>query len=286
MGKSKRAISSSTAIILFVVIVLAAGIGFYELTSRSTTSSTSQQTSSNQLSSLTSASTTLSFTSASSSVSTFSSSVVSSTSSSVAETSSQTNATIAVLEDLGTQLGYLNNHNVEALANFYSSSSVVNWTGQAGGLGGIYTGTSNILILYIGSFSHVTNLVVHSSNLSSTAYGQNNVSVNFDLLLQGFSTTLGNLSARIMVSQIWQNQFGTWIIQHETWNYLSFTTTNPVTSTVFPQWGLALQGRNPDLASEHLLEWYAAPYVAAGIYGGILVIFLTAMYRRKRNSQS
>lgn len=163
----------------------------------------------------------------------------------------------------------------------------MNWTGDAGGLGGVYTGTSNIIILYIGSFSHVTNLVVHTANLSATAQGAENVSLNFDLSMEGYSTQLGNLTARVLVTQDWQNQAGTWSIQNETWDYLSFTTTNPVTSTVFPQWGLALEGRNPDLASEHLLEWYAAPYVAGGIYASIVAIFFIAMVKkRSRRSQS
>jgi hypothetical protein len=186
-----------------------------------------------------------------------------------------------VLENVATQLSYLNNRNIEALANFYTSTSVVNWTGDAGGLAGVYTGTSNILILYIGSFAHVTNLRVHTANLSATEISPANITVKFDLLLEGYSTTLGNLTAKIFVTQDWVNQDRTWYIQRETWNYLTFTTSNPVTSTVFPQWGLALEGKNPDLASEHLLEWYAAPYVAAGIYGAIIAIFCVAILKRR-----
>jgi len=274
---SSRSIATSIVVILIVSIVVIAGIGFYVISSmpRSSTSTSFAISSSLALTTLTTLSTKIL------TESSFNSSSTSSSYSSTSTAPESTNATIIVLEDLGTQLNYLNTRNIEALANFYSGSSVVNWTGQAGGLGGTYSGTSDILILYIGSFSHVSNLVAHTSNLSATVYDPSDIALNFDLFLQGTSTTLGNLSASVRVSQDWQNQNGNWIIQHEIWNYLSFTTINPVTSTVFPQWGLALAGRNPDLASEHLLEWYGAPYFAAGIYGAIIILFGAAVLRRK-----
>ncbi len=101
--------------------------------------------------------------------------------------------------------------------------------------------------------------------------------ITFNLSLKGHITVVGNLSASIQVSQNWINSGGTWTIQKETWNYITFTTTNPGTATVFPQWGLSLEGKSPDLASEHVLEWDAAPYVAAGIYGSIITIFGTSI---------
>jgi hypothetical protein len=194
----------------------------------------------------------------------------------------KTNVTAAVLSQLDGLVQDLNTRDIDALANYYTSTSVVNWTGHVQGLGGVYNGVSNILILYISSLAHTQNLVANYSGLRLIFTRSDNASVIFRLSLEGFSTVLGNLSAKVNVSQIWIESTGVWTIQNETWDYITFVTTNPSTSTVFPQWGLTLAGKSPDLASEHVLEWDAAPYVAAGIYASILCMFVASIVVRQR----
>jgi len=260
--------------IVIVIIIIAAVAGVLLL---SKSSSTTAVTTSSIPSTTTSSSSTSPSTSTSSSSS-------SSSSSSVASGSS--NQTAEVEAQLQTWIGYFNSRNVESLGNFYTSTSVDNWTGNTQGLGGIYNGVGNIRILYGSSISHTTSLNATYGNLTAVQNGPNNVTLNFGLILNGHSTVVGNLTAHVLVTQNWIYSGGAWTIQKETWDYLTFTTSNPGTATVFPQWGLSLEGKSPDLASEHVLEWDAAPYVAAGIYGSIIVIFALALMVRARKQRN
>jgi hypothetical protein len=273
---STRAIATMAIVgIVIVIIVIAAVAGVLLLGKSSTTSTTSTVVSSSS-SSVTTSSSSLSTSSSSSSTSVASSS----------QSGSSTSGDVAAVEaQLQTWIGDFNSRNVESLGNFYTSTSVDNWTGQAQGLEGIYNGVGNIRILYGSSISHTDRLTANYSNLQAVSNSPGNVTLTFTLMLNGHSTVVGNLSATIDVTQNWVNSGGTWTIQHETWNYLTFTTTNPGTATVFPQWGLSLEGKSPDLASEHVLEWNAAPYVAAAIYGSIIAIFILALMVRIRKQK-
>jgi hypothetical protein len=177
-----------------------------------------------------------------------------------------------------------NNRDASSLSNFYMSTSVVNWTGQAQGLQGIYTGKENIAILYGSSIGHTDKLIANDTNVQATASGPN-VTVTFVLNLVGHSNVVGNLTAVVDVTQVWVQSGGSWSIQNEIWNYQKFTTTNAGSATVFPQWGLELQGKSVNLADEHVLEWNAAPYVAAAIYGSLIAIFALALMVRVRKQK-
>jgi hypothetical protein len=275
---SNRAIATMAIVgVVIVIIIIAAVAGVLLLGKSTTTSSTSTTSSSSSSSSIIPPSTTSSSSSSSSS-----STSISSSSSSQ---SSNSGDVAAVQAQLTTWVSDFNSRNVEALGNFYTGTSVDNWTGHAQGLQGIYPGVSNIRILYGSSISHTDRLTANISNINAVESTPGNVTVTFNLSLNGHSTVVGNLSASIAVTQDWVNSGGTWTIQHEVWNYLSFTTTNPGTATVFPQWGLSLEGKSPNLASEHVLEWNAAPYVAAAIYGSIIAIFVLALMVRARRQK-
>lgn len=258
--------------IVIVIIIIAAVAGVLLLGKSSSSTTTTTTTSSSSTAPLSS--------------STTSSSSTSSSSSSSSSSSASSGDVAAVEAQLTNWIADFNSRNVEALGNYYTSTSVDNWTGHAQGLEGIYNGVGNIRILYGSSISHTDRLNATYSNLTATSNGPGNVTLNFNLVLNGHSTVVGNLSADVAVTQVWVNSGGTWTIQSETWNYLTFTTTNPGTATVFPQWGLSLEGKSPDLASEHVLEWDAAPYVAAGIYGSIIVIFALALMVRARKQKN
>jgi len=274
---SNRAIATMAIVGIVVVIIVIAAVAGVLLLGKSSTTTTVSTTSTSSSSSSTPPS-------SSSSTSSSSTSMSSSTSSS-SQSSGSSGDTAAVEAQLTTWIADFNSRNVESLGNFYTSTSVDNWTGHAQGLEGIYNGVGNIRILYGSSISHTDRLTANYTNLQATSNGPGNVTLTFNLSLNGHSTVVGNLTASILVTQNWVNSGGTWTIQHEVWNYQSFTTTNPGTATVFPQWGLSLEGKSPDLASEHVLEWNAAPYVAAGIYGSIIVIFALALMVRIRKQK-
>jgi len=175
-----------------------------------------------------------------------------------------------------------NNRNVEGLANFYTSTSVVNWIGNTEGLGAIYNGQGNIRILYSASIGHTETFSFTPSNITTTVLGPNTVNVTLNAHLLGTSANLGNITAQVKVEQQWVNSGGTWSIQKELWDYTSFTASNPITSTVFPQWGLQISGQNPDLSSEHVFEWNIAPYLASVVYAVIVGVAIFALVARSR----
>ncbi len=85
----------------------------------------------------------------------------------------------AVEAQLVTWVGYFNSRNVEALGNFYTSTSVDNWTGNAQGLEGIYNGVGNVRILYGSSISHTDKLIANYSNVNAVSNGPGNVTNHF-----------------------------------------------------------------------------------------------------------
>ena len=159
-----------------------------------------------------------------------------------------------------------NSRDVTALGNFYATDAVVDWTGQASGLTGVYNGQGNIRILYGSSIGKTTTLVANISNYNEKDINPSNANVSLTLTLNGVSTVVGNLSISIDVNQRWNYVSGQWQIVKETWNYVKFYEARPVTSTTFPQWTALKEGQNPDLVSEKSFEWHAGPYVAASVY--------------------
>jgi ketosteroid isomerase-like protein len=270
---SNRAIARMATIgIVVVIVVIAAVAGVLALSQSGTSTPTTSST-------ITTAPTTTPTTSSVATTTTSSPSTMTTNSQ-----SGGTGDTQAVLAQLPNFIAAFNARDASALSNFYTSTAVVNWTGQAQGLQGIYSGKENIAILYGSSIGHTDKLVANDSSVSATASGPN-VTVTFTLNLVGHSNVVGNLTAKVTVTQTWVQSGGSWLIQNETWNYLSFTTTNAGSATVFPQWGLALEGKSPNLADEHVLEWNVAPYVAAAIYGSIIAIFALALMVRVRKQK-
>jgi hypothetical protein len=178
-----------------------------------------------------------------------------------------------------------NSRNVVGLGNFYSSNAVVDWTGQASGLAGVYNGVGNIRILYGSSIGKTTTLIANISNLQANAVNPSNYNVTLTLNMNGLSSVVGTLSITVAVNQQWNYVGGSWTIVKETWNYLVFNEQYPVSATTFPQWTAIKEGLNPNLVSEKSFEWHAGPYVAATVYaflGGIAAIGVI-MYRKNRS---
>jgi hypothetical protein len=176
-----------------------------------------------------------------------------------------------------------NSRDVTGLGNFYAQTSVVDWTGHASGLAGVYKGQSNVRILYGSSIGKTSVLNANISNYNEKVINPSNVNVTLTLNMQGNSSVVGALTIQVQANQQWNYVGGSWQIVKETWNYVTFNEQFPVSSTTFPQWTALKEGQNPNLVSEKSFEWNAGPYVAVSIYaflGGVVAIgFL--MYRRK-----
>lgn len=178
-----------------------------------------------------------------------------------------------------------NSRDVTGLGDFYATDAVVDWAGQAPGLTGVYNGQGNIRILFGSSIGKTTTLIANISNYSEKDINPSNANVSLTLTMNGVSTVVGNLSISIDANQRWNYVGGQWQIVKETWNYVKFYESTPVSSTTFPQWTAMKLGQNPNLVSEKSFEWHAGPYVAASVYAflvGILVFGALKLKNRPR----
>jgi len=178
------------------------------------------------------------------------------------------------------------NREVQNLLKFYTPSAVVAWTGNTQGLGGVYQNQGNIELLYAASIGHTSTINESVSNLQVKVIDANTINATENVFLKGHSTVVGDLNATVNAQQQWVNSGGTWNIQKENWNYLTFNVQNAGESTVFPQWSLQLSGHSPNLAQMHTVEWNVAPYLGAAIYVVIAAVVATALWmsRRRRNT--
>ena len=174
-----------------------------------------------------------------------------------------------------------NNRDVTTIKTLFTSTSAIAWTGSAGGLQGTYSGVDGAGIVYSTSVGHTTSLVAKESNLHIQFAG-NTGTVGYRLNITGVSNVIGKFNTTADISQVWVYQGGAWTIQTDDWNYLSFESNNPSTATVFPQWGLTLNGKSPSLAGEHVLEWNVAPFLAIGIYATIVALGVALIITRVR----
>ncbi len=172
-----------------------------------------------------------------------------------------------------------NNRDVTTIKTYFTSTSAISWTGSAGGLQGTYTGVDGAGIVYATSIGHTTSLAAAESRLHIQLAGETGT-VGYRLNVTGMSNVIGAFNTTADVSQVWVYQGGAWTIQTDDWNYLSFESNNPSQATVFPQWGLTLNGKAPSLAGEHVLEWNVAPYLAVGIYATIIALGVALIWAR------
>jgi hypothetical protein len=177
-----------------------------------------------------------------------------------------------------------NNRDVTSIKNFFTSASAISWTGAAGGLQGTYSGVDGAGIVYATSVGHTTSLTTKETKLAISLAG-NTGTVGYQLNITGVSNIVGKFNSTADVSQVWVYQGGAWTVQTDDWNYLSFASNNPSQATVFPQWGLTLNGQPPSLAGEHVLEWNVAPYLALGIYATIVALGIGLIWVRLRRQK-
>jgi hypothetical protein len=186
-----------------------------------------------------------------------------------------------VLAQIAALQQYYDERNATAISSFYNSTSVVNWFGYANGLGGVYIGSSNIQLLLTAMLESTTSYNINFTNIQTKVDGASAVNATSFAIAKGVSNTVGVENMTADVSQEWVLSNSMWTIQKEDWNFTLFNAQNPSTDTVFPQWGLSLNGQNPNLADEHVIEWNYAPYVAAAIYVSLVAVVAVALWVRR-----
>jgi hypothetical protein len=176
-----------------------------------------------------------------------------------------------------------NSRDVPGLSTFYATDAAVTWNG-APGLTGTYDGIGNVRILYGSSIGKTTLLIANLTNYNEMQISPGNSNVSLTLTMNGHSTVVGNLSISVDANQQWNYVGGHWQIVKETWNYVKFYESTPVSATTFPQWTALKEGQNPNLVSDKSFEWHAGPYVAASVYAFLVgVLAFGALKFRSRS---
>lgn len=130
----------------------------------------------------------------------------------------------------------LENKSVEGIVALHSNSSVVSWFGPADYDSGKIL--DNLTTYYGGLMSANTNYNQATlSNLTIMELAPHVINASFSLLLQGseiggglgFHLGTGAFNYTIYVEQQWVNQGGNWVIQRESWDFLSLWIQYPLT---------------------------------------------------------
>lgn len=179
----------------------------------------------------------------------------------------------------------LNARNVDGLLSLYSPESVLVWSGNVGGLAGMYTGDQNIRLIYATTVGKSVSLDANLSNYQQNVISPTIVNATYQIKLLANSTAAGIVHATIDVTEEWTGVTGAWQISKENWAYTqydsSYIDAGIPSATTFPQWGYELKGGNPNLVSEKSFEWHAGPYIAASVYAFLFgVLALTALRLR------
>jgi hypothetical protein len=193
------------------------------------------------------------------------------------------NATVAqVMQDY-------NQRDVDGLASFYTSNSVLVWSGALVGLQGQYMG-GNIMLLYATTIGKSSTVNASISNLAEKVISPTVTNATFVVHMLANSTVAGIVTATIDATQEWNWNGAKWQILKENWAYIlydsSYVDEGLPSVTTFPQWGYELKGGNPNLVSEKSFEWHAGPFVAASVYAfliGVLVLGAFSYAENKGN---
>lgn len=136
-------------------------------------------------------------------------------------------------------LSLFSSKNVSATVSQYTDDANVTYEGQAAGLQGNYTGTSDIRILIAADISKTTlffiaNETQPSIQVETMGSGDSVVSVvvNSTFNFRGESPVFGNINGTVSARTTFVpgSASGNWLISNETWNYLSYWVQYPVST--------------------------------------------------------
>jgi hypothetical protein len=190
---------------------------------------------------------------------------------------------------LQTHIANVNARNVIAAVADYTPTATMIWEGNTQGLGGTYTGSSNIRFTYQTAIGGATALSYTLSNFTASGVSGNaNAAIatateNFT----GSSTVLGNFHGSIQATYDYVNQGGKWLIEQETSNYQSFNTQFSLGATTFPQWqvsGPPLPFRYSESPFKNFVYYYGGALAAIAIAGYLASLPLVVYVRKKRGS--
>jgi hypothetical protein len=208
-------------------------------------------------------------------------------STSTQSSSSSALPTIPVRTEVDQFIKDFNNRNVDAVVAFYAPSSTLVWSGNVGGLAGLYSPAGNIRLIYATTVGKSVTLDANVSNYAEKTISPTVTNATFLIEMVENSTAAGIVHATIHVTQEWVWGNAGWQISKENWAYAKFDSSyideGLPAATTFPQWGYQLKGGNPNLVEEKSFEWHAGPYVAASVYAFLFgVVAIVALRFRSR----
>ena len=210
-----------------------------------------------------------------------------SSTSTTVNTSSNTLPTVPVKDQVDQFVQDFTSRNVDGLVSLYAQSSTLVWSGNVGGLAGMYSPVGNIRLIYAATVGKSITLEANVSNYAEKVISPTVTNATFQITMLENSSEAGIVHATIDVTQEWVWGSAGWQITKENWAYTLFDSSYidaglPV-ATTFPQWGYEAKGGNPNLVSEKSFEWHAGPYVAASVYAFLFgVLAFTALRFRPR----
>jgi hypothetical protein len=178
--------------------------------------------------------------------------------------------------------------NVDGLVSFYAQTSTLVWSGNVGGLAGLYTPVGNIRLIYATTVGKSIMLEANVSDYAEKIISPTVTNASFMIVMLENSSEAGIVHATIDVTQEWVWGSAGWQITKENWAYSKFDSSyidaGLPAATTFPQWGYEAKGGNPNLVSEKSFEWHAGPYVAASVYAFLFGIsaLMALRFRSRR----
>jgi hypothetical protein len=158
------------------------------------------------------------------------------------ETTTTTFTTVSMATDIQSQvfnslanhMFFLSERNVSAIISQYEKNATIEWMGNAGGLQGIYNGTSDIFLLMNESFisravsfsiGNITSISISISNDSAI------VKSSFEIFGQDYNFGLpygyvANFNSTILAQDhfAYSSSQKAWLISVESWNYHAFNS--------------------------------------------------------------
>jgi hypothetical protein len=155
--------------------------------------------------------------------------VVAPTSTAITSSPKDLNATQQVLSQITQFLNDLQNRNLSGLQNYYTNESVLTMTGCTNGLGGKYTGLSDIRSLYAKYENGIASFSINSSGLALRVIDSSTINATYGLSITA-GAFFGTADATVAVQQLWILSNGTqhttssgWAVEKDDWNFLSLT---------------------------------------------------------------
>ena len=164
----------------------------------------------------------------------------------------------------------ISSRDISAVLTDYQQNAVVLWTGQTQGLGGIYTGTEKITVLYANALS-MAKLTITPSGYSQLNGTANQATVQSMLNINGTSNYLGAFNGTVLAQVTYKSDNGAWKISNENWDYKALNITVAGGATTFPEW----QKVGPVIPSRLSPDWL---HNFAWDYGGLGVAVLVWAY--------